>query len=236
MKSDELLHARSLTGNMEISLYEIFRRLYARFGPQNWWPGETPFEVLIGAVLVQNTSWSNVEKAIRRIREAGLRSPQSLYALKDAELEELIRPAGYFRIKARRLKNVLRFCITRYGGSLERMFQTPLQKLREELLSINGVGPETADSILLYAGQMPTFVVDAYTHRIFSRHGWVDFEVDYHTLKDFFESRLEPDTKLYNEYHALLVKLGKEYCRKTPRCEGCPLQELLPEGGPREPI
>lgn len=221
---------------MEISLREVFRRLYARFGPQNWWPGETPFEVLIGAVLVQNTSWSNVEKAIARIREAGLRTPQALYALKDAELEELIRPAGYYRIKARRLKNVLRFCVTRYGGSLERMFQTPLPRLREELLSINGVGPETADSILLYAGQLPTFVVDTYTHRIFSRHGWVDFEIDYHTLKEFFESRLEPDTKLYNEYHALLVKLGKEYCRKKPRCEGCPLQDLLPEGGPREPV
>lgn len=221
---------------MEISLLEVFRRLYARFGPQNWWPGETPFEVLIGAVLVQNTSWSNVEKAIARIREAGLRTPQALYALKDAELEELIRPAGYYRIKARRLKNVLRFCVTRYGGSLERMFQTPLPRLREELLSINGVGPETADSILLYAGQLPTFVVDTYTHRIFSRHGWVDFEIDYHTLKEFFESRLEPDTKLYNEYHALLVKLGKEYCRKKPRCEGCPLQDLLPEGGPREPV
>lgn len=220
---------------MEVSLKTIYQRLFDHFGPQHWWPAQTPFEVLIGAVLVQNTAWSNVEKAIERIRDAGLTTPQALAAVKDGELEELIRPAGYFRIKARRLRNLLNFCISRYGGSLERMFKTPLPRLRQELLSINGIGPETADSILLYAGNLPTFVVDAYTHRIFSRHGWVEFDIDYHALKEFFESRLEPDAALYNEFHALLVRLGKEYCRKRPRCEGCPLQDLLPEGGPCEP-
>jgi len=221
----------------DVSLYEIFQRLFERFGPQHWWPGETPFEVLVGAVLVQNTAWSNVEKAIERLREAGLTNPKALYSVPETELEELIRPAGYYRIKARRLRNLLRFCIERYGGSLERMFRTPLKELREELLSINGIGPETADSILLYAGNLPTFVVDAYTHRIFARHGWVDFDIDYHTLKDYFESQLEPDTALYNEFHALLVKLGKDYChKKQPRCEECPLREYLPEGGPYEPV
>lgn len=217
---------------MTPSLKEIFERLYNTFGPQNWWPGETPFEVLVGAILVQNTAWSNVEKAIRNLREEGLMCPKRLYRLSDAELEELIKPAGYYRIKARRLKNVLRYLVKRHDGSLERMFRLPIDQLRRELLAINGVGPETADSIILYAGNLPTFVVDAYTHRIFSRHGWVDPETDYHTLKEFFESQLEPDAALYNEYHALLVRLGKDYCKKRPRCQGCPLEIYLPEGRP----
>lgn len=217
------------------SLLEIYQRLYEFFGPQHWWPGETPFEVLVGAILVQNTAWSNVEKAICRLREEGLMCPRRLYALKDPELEEFIRPVGYYRIKARRLKNVLRYLVTRHNGSLEEMFALPMDQLRRELLEINGVGPETADSIILYAGNLPTFVVDAYTLRIFARHGWVEPETDYHSLKEFFESQLEHDATLYNEYHALLVRLGKDYCRKQPRCEGCPLESYLPDGGPYEP-
>ncbi|MGQ9503703.1 MAG: endonuclease III domain-containing protein [Thermogutta sp.] len=216
------------------SLYEIYKKLYDAFGPQNWWPGDGPFEVLVGAILVQNTSWSNVEKAIWRLREEGLMSPEKLYWLKDEELEEFIKPVGYYRIKARRLKNVLRYLLKRHGGSLKQMFALPIDQLRRELLEINGVGPETADSIILYAGNLPTFVVDAYTVRIFSRHGWVDSQIDYHGLKDFFESQLEPDAALYNEYHALLVRLGKDYCKKRPRCDQCPLQDYLPEGGPYE--
>jgi len=217
------------------SLLEIYQRLYRFFGPQHWWPGETPFEVLVGAILVQNTAWSNVEKAICRLREEGLMCPKKLYALKDRELEEFIRPVGYYRIKARRLRNVLRYLVTKHNGSLEQMFSLPIDQLRCELLEINGVGPETADSIILYAGNLPTFVVDTYTLRVFSRHGWVEPEMDYHSLKEFFESQLERDAALYNEYHALLVRLGKDYCKKQPRCEGCPLESYLPEGGPYEP-
>jgi endonuclease-3 related protein len=217
------------------TLDEVYRRLLAEFGPQHWWPGESPFEVLIGAVLVQNTSWRNVARAIDNLREADLLEPHALYGLLAEELEELIRPAGYFRIKARRLRNLLGFLVERYGGSLEAMFAAGLGTLREELLGVNGVGPETADSILLYAGGLPTFVVDTYTHRIFARHGWIDFGADYHAIKDHFESGLERDAALYNEYHALLVRLGHLHCRKTPKCEGCPLADLLPEDGPRQP-
>ena len=201
-------------------------------GPQHWWPGDTPEEVLIGAVLVQNTSWKNVEKAMANLRSADLLEPRALAAVPVEELEELIRPAGYFRVKARRLRNLLQLIADRFDGSLEQMFQRPLDELRRQLLGVSGIGPETADSILLYAGGLPTFVVDTYTHRIFARHGWVEFEADYEALKEFFESRLPADASMYNEYHALLVRLGKDYCRKTgPHCDQCPLRELLPEGG-----
>ncbi len=219
---------------MTATLQEVYHRLYAAYGPQHWWPGDSPFEVLIGAVLVQNTSWKNVERAIENLKEADLLEPNALHAVPADELEELIRPAGYYRIKARRLRNLLGFLVQRYEGSLEAMFHTDLSALRSGLLSVNGVGPETADSILLYAGGLPTFVVDAYTHRVFARHGWIDFDADYHTIQEHFESGLEPDVSLYNEYHALLVRLGHRHCRKTPKCDGCPLADLLPDGGPLE--
>lgn len=215
-----------------MNLTEIYQRLLKAFGPQHWWPGDTPEEVLVGAVLVQNTSWTNVEKAIAQLREADLLEPKALATVPLEELEELIRPAGYFRLKARRLRNLIEMIVQRYDGSLERMFQTPLDLLRQELLSVNGIGPETADSILLYAGGLPTFVVDTYTKRIFARHGWIEFEAGYDALKDLFESRLPANAETFNEYHALLVRIGKDYCRKTgPRCQQCPLCELLPEGG-----
>lgn len=220
---------------MSTRLHDIYHRLLTHFGPQHWWPGESPFEVMVGAVLVQNTSWKNVEKAIENLRQSGALEPHTLYRLPDDELQDLLRPAGYYRIKARRLRNLLHLLVQQYDGSLEAMFATAPATLREQLLSVNGIGPETADSILLYAASMPTFVVDAYTHRVLARHGWIDFEADYHALKDHFESHLEPDVALFNEYHALLVRLGHEHCRKTPRCETCPLAELLPEAGPLEP-
>jgi len=220
---------------MHATLGEIYQRLWDAFGPQHWWPGESPFEVMIGAVLVQNTNWQNVKRAIANLRQADLLEPHALYAVPLEELESLIRPAGYFRIKARRLHNLLKFLVERYGGSLEAMFRTDLQTLRAELLAVPGIGPETADSILLYAGGLPIFVVDTYTHRIFARHGWIDFDADYHAIQDHFQSGLPSDASLYNEYHALLVNLGKHYCRKTkPKCPECPLFELLPEGGPLE--
>lgn len=220
---------------MTTTLNEIYNRLFAAYGPQHWWPGESPFEVLIGAVLVQNTAWQNVARAIDNLKQADLLEPHELYGVPEEELEELIRPAGYFRVKGRRLRNLLELLVDRYDGSLDAMFASGLSTLREELLSVNGVGPETADSILLYAGGLPTFVVDTYTHRVFARHGWIEFNADYHAIKEHFESGLERDVALYNEYHALLVRVGKLHCRKRPKCDGCPLAELLPERGPLEP-
>jgi len=217
------------------TLKEVYDRLFAAYGPQHWWPGDTPLEVMIGAVLVQNTSWQNVEKAIDNLKQHDLLEPHALYRLPPEELEPLIRPAGYFRVKARRLRNLLAFLVEHHDGSLEAMFHSDRADLREALLGINGIGPETADSILLYAGGLPTFVVDAYTHRVFARHGWIEVDADYHAIQDHFQSGLPQDVALYNEYHALLVRVGKLHCRKTPKCDGCPLAELLPDGGPLEP-
>ncbi len=218
-------------------MHDVYQCLFEALGPQHWWPGETPFEVMVGAVLTQNTNWRNVEKAIRNLRKADLLDPVALYAVPVEELEELLRPAGYFRVKARRLRSLLAFLTERYGGSLEAMFATNLSTLREELLTLNGIGPETADSILLYAGGLPVFVVDAYTYRILSRHGWIDSEADYHQIQDFFHSRLPDNPALFNEFHALLVYVGKHYCRKrSPECDACPLRDMLPEGGPVEAL
>ena len=217
---------------MTASLDEVYDRLFSAFGPQHWWPGESPFEVMIGAILVQNTAWKNVQRAIDNLRDEGLLSPQALWRLPREELEELIRPAGYFRLKSGRLRNLLSYFMDRYDGSTEAMFATPVDLLREELLAVNGVGPETADSILLYAGGLRVFVVDTYTHRVLARHGWIGYDADYHAIQDHFESNLPSDAALYNEYHALLIRVGHDYCRKTPKCEECPLRDLLPEGGP----
>ncbi len=218
---------------MKADLQEVYERLLDAFGPQKWWPGDTQFEILVGAILVQNTNWQNVERAIRNLREADLLEPRALYDLPEEELEELIRPAGYYRVKAVRLRALLKFVIERYDGSLEAMFHRPLGELREELLKVHGVGQETADSILLYAGGMPTFVVDAYTYRIFSRHGWIDLESGYGQIQEYFHDNLPADATMFNEYHALLVNLGKHYCKKSkPLCENCPLRCMLPKGGP----
>lgn len=218
-------------------LNEVYQRLFTAFGPQHWWPGDSPFEVVVGAVLVQNTAWRNVERAIENLRDAGMTEPRALFAVPERELAELIRPAGYYQVKARRLRNLLRLIVEQYDGSLEAMLHTDLATLREELLGVSGIGPETADAILLYAGNRPTFVVDTYTHRILARHGWIGYEADYHEIKDHFESELPADAALYNEYHALLVRLGKDYCRKTgPKCAACPLADLLPASGIVEPF
>ena len=220
---------------MTATLNDVYQRLLDAFGPQHWWPGDSPFEVMVGAILTQNTAWKNVERAIDNLREAGVLSPQRIHSLHQEELAELIQPAGYFRVKARRLKNLVDFLFDRYDGSLEALFATRLPALREQLLAVSGIGPETADSILLYAGGLPTFVVDTYTARVLKRHGWIEPEADYHSIKDHFESGLEDDVQLYNEYHALLVCVGKDYCRKAPKCDACPLHDLLPDGGPLDP-
>jgi endonuclease III related protein len=218
-------------------LRQAYDQLLATFGPQNWWPGESPFEIMVGAVLVQNTAWRNVERAIANLRDAGLMEPHALYAVPAAELAELIRPAGYYQVKARRLRNLLQLVVEQYDGALDAMFSTDVGTLREQLLSINGIGPETADAILLYSGGLPSFVVDTYTHRVLARHGWIDYDVQYHEIKDLFESALPADAPLYNEYHALLVRVGKEFCRRSEaRCVECPLADLLPASGVAMPI
>jgi endonuclease-3 related protein len=222
---------------MASNLLEAYERMLAAFGPQQWWPGDSPFEIMVGAVLVQNTAWRNVERAIENLREANVMEPHALYALPQTQLAELIRPAGYYQVKAKRLRNLLKFVVDEFNGSLDEMFRTNLTSLREQLLAIHGIGPETADAILLYAGGLPTFVVDTYTHRILARHGWIEYEAGYHDIKDHFESTLPADRAIYNEYHALLVRVGKDYCKRNdPKCEACPLAPMLPATGIVEPI
>ncbi|MFP6667953.1 MAG: endonuclease III domain-containing protein [Pirellulales bacterium] len=221
---------------MTATLDQVYQRLANAYGPQHWWPGESAFEVIVGAVLVQNTAWKNVERAIENLREAELLEPNTLFEVPVEELQDLIRPAGYFRMKTARLRNLLAYIVTQHDGSLEAMFGLGIKTLREDLLSINGIGPETADSILLYAAEKPIFVVDTYTNRVLKRHGWIEYEADYHTIQDHFHGSLEKDVALYNEFHALLVRVGHLHCRKTAKCDACPLVDLLPEAGIIEPI
>ncbi len=202
-------------------LQELYEKLWQAFGPQGWWPGETPFEVAVGAILTQNTNWGNVARAIAALKEQDLLEPQALYNLPDGELARLIRSAGYYNIKARRVKNFLLLLQGRYQGSMEVMAGDEADGLRERLLEVKGIGPETADSILLYALNKPTFVVDAYTFRILSRHHLVPESCAYEELRRLFMDHLAADVGLYQEYHALLVRLGKEFCRPQPRCEDC---------------
>jgi endonuclease-3 related protein len=204
----------------------IYDLLFVRFGPQHWWPGETPFEVIVGAVLTQNTNWGNVEKAIANLKKAKTLTPEKLHSLKPAKLAKLIRPAGYFNIKASRLKNLIGWLFMNYAGKLAKFKTIPTHQLRGQLLGVSGVGPETADSILLYALNRPVFVVDAYTKRILSRHHLIKFEAEYEQIRAFFESNLPENTQLFNEYHALLVRTGKEFCKPTPLCADCPLNHL----------
>jgi len=207
-------------------LKEIYDLLFERFGPQDWWPGDTPFEVIVGAILTQNTNWTNVEKAITNIKNADLLTPEKLHQLDITKLAALIRPAGYFNIKAKRLKNFLDWFFENFSGKLENFENVRTSELREQLLSVKGIGPETADSILLYALNRPVFVVDAYTARVCSRHHLIDEGADYHQIQETFESNLPSDISLFNEYHALLVHLGKDFCKPRPKCEECPLNKL----------
>ena len=212
------------------TLVDIYTALLDHFGPQQWWPGETPFEVMVGAVLTQNTNWTNVSRAIANLQEENLLSLAALANLPEAVLAEKIRPSGYYNLKARRLKNLLAL-ISREepAGDLDRFFSRETLILREKLLSVKGIGPETADSILLYAAQKPVFVVDAYTYRMLTRHGLIGEETDYAEMQDLFMGNLPADVKLYNEFHALIVRLGKEYCKKSrPRCQQCPLRQFEP--------
>ncbi len=219
-----LLYAMGSMVAKRRSLMTVYRRLLRAFGPQGWWPGETPFEIAVGAVLTQNTNWSNVERAIANLRAAGALSPRRMAGLPPRRLASLIRPAGYYNVKADRLRHFLDYLRRSHGLSMKRFLGTPQDRLRRELLGVKGIGPETADSILLYAAGHPVFVVDAYTRRIFSRHGFIPPEASYEDIQTFFTGRIPREAPLYNEFHALIVRLGKDYCRpRAPRCDSCPL-------------
>ena len=208
----------------------MYERLLAAYGPQRWWPGETPFEVIVGAVLTQSAAWTNVEKAIANLKAAGVLSPAGLARLDGAELARMVYPAGYFNSKARKLKAFVGMLRDRFGGDLERMLAAPVAELRPLLLATHGIGPETADAILLYAAGRPVFVIDAYTRRLFSRLGIAPERDRYEAWRAQFEASLEPDAALFNEYHALIVRHGKERCRRLPICDGCPLLAVCPTG------
>ena len=239
------------------SIRDYYLTLLRRWGPQNWWPAQSRFEVIVGAYLTQNTAWTNVEKAMLNLRKAQMLSIAKIRKIPVAELEQLVRPSGYFRQKAQRLKTFISYLDQNYGGSLDRMFAEPTEKLRAELLALNGVGPETADSILLYAGNHPVFVVDAYTRRILERHRIISRKTGYEEIRRLAETAIagaEPEllkvlehgaeprhpasrissmrrdhlARHYNEFHALIVRTGNEFCRTIPRCEGCPLRQFLP--------
>ena len=242
------------------NLRNYYLALFTRWGPQCWWPAQTRFEVIVGAYLTQNTNWSNVEKAIANLKRQRMLSIKAIREIHIWNLEELVRPSGYFRQKARRLKGFVEFLDKQYSGSLDRMFAQPTTALRAELLALNGIGPETADSILLYGGNHPVFVVDAYTRRILERHRLIKKKTTYEEIRALVESAVSnappaaltviqagkdsrhPVSRMssmerselsqhYNEFHALIVRVGSEYCRSKPRCEGCPLQGFLPEKG-----
>ncbi len=211
-------------GNYGNILMDIFNRLHGFFGPQKWWPGDTPFEIAVGAILTQNTNWGNVEKAIRNLKRNGKLSAKALHEMPHGKLASLIKPAGYFNIKSKRLKHFLDFLAADYKGSMKRLGKEDVQALRKRLLAVNGIGPETADSILLYALGKPVFVIDAYTKRVLQRHGLVPEKAAYHDIQALFHDNLPRDAGLFNEYHALFVVLGKHYCRPKPQCDGCPLK------------
>ncbi len=205
---------------------EIYRTLYQAYGPRDWWPGETPFEVMVGAILTQNTSWRNVEKAIQKLKDKGVLNAEGIHQLRKFQLAPLIRSSGYYRIKAERLKAFVGFLFEEYDGDIEKMGEERLPVLRQKLIGVNGIGPETADSILLYGLNKPIFVVDAYTKRILSRHGMILENTSYEEIQRLFMTHLPMDEKLFNEFHALLVCLGKTLCKKVPKCDICPLKGI----------
>jgi endonuclease-3 related protein len=217
---------------MTKSLAEIYRRLYAHFGPQHWWPHHAgAFEVIVGAILTQNTAWTNVEKAIANLRRARLLNPSVLHSVSVVRLARLIRPSGYFNLKAKKLHAFTRFLFAQHRGKLSHLFKQETAVLREELLGVYGIGPETADSIVLYAARQPIFVIDAYTRRVFARLGLADENATYDALQSLFMAHLPHDEQMFNEYHALIVALGKHICRKRePKCTECPLAGVCVTG------
>ena len=207
-----------------ISPYEFYKFLLSHFGPQHWWPAETPFEVIVGAILTQQVAWKNVEKAIENLKNANVLDPCKISNLPLEKLEVYVKPTGFYRQKSRRLKDICTYIFKEYSSSLKRLFNKETCSLRAELLSLNGIGAETADSIILYAAEKPSFVIDAYTKRICERLQLTD-DLDYEPLKRFFENSLPKNVKIYKEFHALIVELGKNYCKTKPVCKNCPLSK-----------
>jgi len=208
-----------------MSLIGIYNELLNYFGEQHWWPTtstQPEFEIIVGAILTQQTTWKNVERSIQNLKQKNLLTPEGIFVLENSKLERLIRPCGFYKLKARRLKNFVEFLFEKYDGSLKVMFKEPLEKLRQELLSVNGIGYETCDSILLYAGEKPIFVVDAYTFRLCKRYEIINSR-NYEEVRKFFENNLPKNVKLFKEFHALIVALGKNYCKTKPLCKECPL-------------
>ena len=216
---------------MSLPIPDIYDALLELYGPQNWWPADSPFEVMAGAVLVQSTAWRNVEHAIGNLRSSDSLSPAAIRGMSIDALEQLVRPSGFYRVKARRLRALCEYLGERYVDSIEAMNERPTGELRHELLDIYGIGEETADDILLYALDRPIFVVDAFTRRIFSRLGWCRQDSTYSDLQRMFHDNLPRDVVLYNEYHALIVRHGNTTCRKKPDCGNCPLLSDCPRVG-----
>jgi len=212
-----------LSTNRKELLREIYDRLLAAFGPQRWWPADTRFEVILGAVLTQNTAWKNVAAAISNLRRHDLLSFERLCGLSAQELAVFIRSSGFFNQKAKKIRTLCDHILSKWGGGLDEFLAQDMESLRTELLTVRGIGPETADSIVLYAAFKPSFVVDTYTYRIFSRHGWVEEAISYEDLREYFMGAMEPDVPVFQEFHALLVRTGHLYCRKTAVCPSCPL-------------
>lgn len=208
------------------TIRRIYQTLFDAYGPQHWWPADTPIEMVVGAILTQNTAWTNVERAIANLKARRCLTWERLSAVAESELAEIIRPAGTFRVKASRIKSFVNALFERHEGSLERMLAGPLDQARGRLLAIRGVGPETADAILLYAGGWTSFVVDAYTERILRRHLLIGRDATYESVRELFHAAIDADAQVYNEYHALLVRVAKEHCRVKARCEGCPLGDM----------
>jgi endonuclease-3 related protein len=206
-----------------MELIDVYKKLESHFGPQHWWPADTSFEVIVGAILTQNTSWKNVERAIENLKNEGVLDIESIKRIPEENLQTLIQPSGFYKIKTKRLKHFTDFLFEKYRGDLDRLLSLEPGPLREELLGINGIGKETADSIVLYAAEKPAFVVDAYTKRVFERLGVLEHGAEYDEIKQFFEEKLPKDTKIYNEFHALIVVLAKGICKKKPLCDVCPL-------------
>jgi endonuclease-3 related protein len=206
---------------------QVYRKLHKTFGTQNWWPGDGPLEIMVGAVLTQNTNWTNVEKAIKNLKKEKVLSLRALRDIKIRKLARIIKPCGYYNIKAKRLKNLINFIFTEYSGSLKKLFSEDKEKLRERLLSVNGIGKETADSIMCYAGKMEVFVIDAYTKRVFYRLGVCPRDIEYDEIQEVFYKNLKKDYNLYNEYHALIVRLAQNYCKPKPICKDCPIKEII---------
>ena len=209
---------------MKRRLMAVYRRLHATHGPQHWWPGDSVFEIMVGAVLTQNTAWTNVEKAIANLKAANALSAEAIVAASHQRLAAWLKPSGYFNVKAKRLRA---FCtwLIRAGGA-KRITRLPTDILRAQLLEVHGIGPETADDILLYAFNRPVFVIDAYTRRLFARLGVMDGKEGYEVLREMFEAALPTDAQLFNEYHALIVAHAKDICRPRPRCTVCKLSTL----------